>query len=135
MRSTGRRTLAGIVAAIMLAAPAAQARPADPAQETRAVEVAPPPSSIAAGSGTAYQELRAPQGRQQDLRSPDARDAAAGVRTATVESPPVVELAPAAGGLNWVTPEMGVLGAAGLALLLWSALTVRQAAARRAADG
>jgi hypothetical protein len=83
MSSKARRTLVGVAAAIMIAAPAAPARPIDdPAQTPGSAHVPPPPSSIAQSVGVEYGELR----------SPDARGAAAGrgtVNARDVMSPQV----------------------------------------------
>jgi hypothetical protein len=76
-----------------------------------------------AAAATGYQDLRSPDARDaatrsaapaQDLRSPDARDAA--TRTAT---PVVVRVAPTAdSGLEWDSAAIGALASAGLLISL-----------------
>jgi len=78
-----------VVACAVPGTAAAWQTPGLPDQQASA-DVAPPPSSIAAGAANEYQDLRSPDakdaargvqtatGPSQDLRSPDAVDAAAG---------------------------------------------------------
>ena len=114
MSSKARRTLAGVTAAVMIAAPAAQARPIDYVQPGRSAHVAPPPSSIAQSAGIEYGDLRA--------QTPDAG------RTRPVESPPIVETRSAQGGFDWTSAGIGAAIAAGLALVSWTALGMRRTA-------
>jgi hypothetical protein len=82
--------------------------------------VAPPPSSIAAPAGQAYEDLRSvdPGAKgYQDLRSPDTRDRAVGYQP-TVDSQPVVDEPSAPGGFDWVSAVIGAAAAGGLALVL-----------------
>jgi hypothetical protein len=108
MNSKARRTLAGVTAAVMIAAPAAQARPIDTVQPGRAAHVAPPPSSIAQSAGAEYADLRA--------QNPTPGN------TPTVESRPAVKPASAPGGFDWTSAAIGAAVAAGLALVSWTAL-------------
>ena len=71
-----------------------------------------PPSS---GASPAY----------QDLRSPDARDAAEGRTTYVV--PPLVKLTPGRDGFDWGDAAIGAAGASGLlAISLAGAMTLRR---------
>lgn len=99
--------------------------------------VPPPPSSIAASAADEYQDLRSPDARDaalaseqgsspsslpaQDLRSPDARDAAAGRGSFNSPEVTVVKLAqPSAspdGGLDWGDAGIGAAALLGLLLL------------------
>jgi hypothetical protein len=115
MSPKARRTLAGVTAAVMIAAPAAQARPIDSVQPGRAAHVAPPPSSIAQSVGMEYGDLR-------------AQNPAPG-NTGAVESRPIVETASApGGGLDWTSVAIGAAVAAGLALVSWTAFGLRRTA-------
>jgi hypothetical protein len=115
MSSKSHRTLAGVAAAIMIAAPAASARPIDdPAQTAHSAHVPPPPSSIARSVGMEYGELRA--------QNPGAGDARA------VETRPIVETATVQGGFDWVSAGIGAAVAIALAFVSWTALGLRRTA-------
>jgi hypothetical protein len=135
----------GLVAAAMIAAPAAQAKPVG---ATLADErPAPPPASIAASAGERQQDLRSPDARdaatsgaasarkrQQDLRTPDTRDAATTGAASTAAAGPVAEPVPTASGFDWLAVvAIGAAVTTGLALVSWRALGMRQAVGRRAA--
>ena len=96
--------------------------------------VPPPPSSIAQSAGEAYDDLRSPDARDaavqaaetqvaQDLRSPDAREAG---RISPPVQTPVVEVREVpANGFDWGDAGIGAAGilamlsiAAGLTLML-----------------
>jgi hypothetical protein len=112
MSSKSRRTLAGLAAAVLIAAPAASARPIDdPALSPRTAQVPPPPSSIAQSVGMEYGELRA---QHADTRA--------------VESSPVAEAASATGGFDWASAGIGAAVAGALALVSWTALGPRRTA-------
>ena len=84
MLRRSRILTAGVLMALCVAPGSAVAMPDQPVSD----QPMPPPSSIAAPAGQAYQDLRSPDARDaavqaaetpqvaQDLRSPDARDAA-----------------------------------------------------------
>lgn len=95
---------------------------------------APPPSSIAESAAEQYQDLRSPDARDaalaseldnslpaQDLRSPDARDAAAGRGTFNSPEVTVVKLAQPSpspdDGLDWADAGIGAGALLGLLLL------------------
>jgi hypothetical protein len=87
------RTLAAMTVAAAIAAPAAGARP---------IDVPPPPSSIAAGAGMEYGELRAPEPAPQPI---------------------VAE--PSGGGFDWPSAAIGGVAVAGLSLASMAALGTR----------
>jgi hypothetical protein len=112
--------IAAVLAVAMLAAPA------------NAAQTKPPPQRYAGESMIReYQDLRSPDARDaadgrtthkatapivQDLRSPDARDAAT----------PIVEIT-GADGFDWSDAAIGAAGATGLlAILLAGAMTLRR---------
>jgi hypothetical protein len=112
MRSKARRMLVGIAAAVMIAAPAAQAMPIDGAQDGRPDHMGPS-SSVA--SGLQYRDLRS------------------GLRTSSLAGttsppPPAIRPAPTSGGFDWLSAAIGAIGAAGLALASWTALGMRRTA-------
>jgi hypothetical protein len=110
MTSKARRTLVGVSAALMIAAPAAQAMPVDSAQNGR-------PAHIAAATtphGVEYGDLRGQLGTS---------------RLAGTTAPrPASEPAPASSGFDWTSGGIGVLVAAALALATWTALGTRRTA-------
>jgi hypothetical protein len=89
------------------------------------------------------QDLRSPDTRdaaiaathKQDLRSPDARDAADLRRylgtsslagTTSPPERPAVQPVQASGGFDWLSAAIGAIAAAGLALASWMALGMRR---------
>ena len=91
----------------------------------------------------AQQDLRSPDTRdaaiaathKQDLRSPDARDAADLRRylgtsslAGTTSPRPAVRPVPASGGFDWLSAAIGAIAAAGLALVSWTAAGMRRTA-------
>jgi hypothetical protein len=131
MRATHTLTgpLAAALAVATLAAPASAATTSGSHQRS-------------AGESTirVYQDLRSPDARDaaagrgthdaaapavQDLRSPDARDAAEGRTTYVV--PPLVKLTPGRDGFDWGDAAIGAAGASGLlAISLAGAMTLRR---------
>ena len=117
-------TLAALVVATAIVAPAAHAQPiidrptsdvyCDPSA------VPPPPSSIAASAAEDYEALR---------------ECGAQARTATVASAPVSSEPSPPAGFDWVSATIGAIVAAGLALAFAAAVGVRRRGghARRAA--
>ena len=142
--------VAALAMAVAIAAPAANARisPPTPAVTCDPSAVPPPPSSIAVSAAKEYAILRAcadqdesstvasaPNAPRQDLRSPDARDAAEGrylgmsrprqdlrspdtrdtasPHVATVRDSPAVEPA----GFDWASAALGAVAGTGLMLL------------------
>jgi hypothetical protein len=108
MRSTAHttkltRALAGVLVAAAVAAPAAGARPID---SVRPADVPPPPSSIAAGAGIEYGDLRA--------------------HDATAASPPVVAEPSAPAGFDWTSAAIGAAAAAAASLVSLTALGFRR---------
>jgi hypothetical protein len=99
MNSKARRTLAGVTAAVMIAAPAAQAIPIDAVQTGRPAHVAP--STLGTQSGA--------------LRTQTAN-------TGTVESRPAPD------GFDRTSAAIGAAVAAALALLSSAALRLRRPA-------
>jgi hypothetical protein len=106
----------------------------------------PPPSSIAASAEEEYQDLRspdavdaaraagdAPDSTAQDLRAPDTRDAAEGY-SPTLEPEPVADEPSSPGGFDWVSAVIGAVAAGALSLVLMATLGMRRPAARRAAS-
>jgi hypothetical protein len=159
----GRTTLITTVAlaaafALPATAAAVYVEQWQPSDTGAAAEVAPPPSSMAAGAGEAYRELRSQEGvsgtngyadlrspdardaaiasaenGKQDLRSPDARDAGREPTPAPVPAP-VVEIRESPGsGFDW--GDAGIGAAAILALLsIAVGLTLMVAGRRRRGD-
>jgi hypothetical protein len=90
-------------------------------------EVAPPPSSIAAGAADEYQALRSPDKGtyvlNRDYGSPDAVDAARDLPPAQIPAP-AVEVDSPSSGFDWGDAGIGaagmlaLFGAGGSALLL-----------------
>jgi hypothetical protein len=124
----------GAVAATALAVPGASAHHGS--QPSEPPDVPPPPSSIAAPAGEAYSALRAPDGDGTnegyvDLRSPDSRNQP-DEYTATAVSPTVAD--EPSEGFDLVSAAIGALAAAGLAVVLVAALTMRRPASRHAAS-
>jgi hypothetical protein len=117
----------------ILTAAALLATCAVPAYANGMPDVPPPPSSIAASAGEAYDDLRSPDARDagtvakteeyQDLRSPDARDAG---RESPPVQQPIVEIREVpANGFDWGDAGIGAAGilamvtiAAGLTLMV-----------------
>ena len=92
----------------------------------------PPPSSIAASAESDYQDLRSPDARDaahlatgstQDLRSPDARDAADGrgsfnsPEVTVVKIPDPSPATSSGSGLDWGDAGIGAGGVLGLILI------------------
>jgi hypothetical protein len=117
------RTLSAALTALLIAAPAATARPAGT-----------PAHLAGSAAATTSQDLRSPDARDaaaatttRDLRSPDARDAAEG--RGTYNSPDVVivkvpQPSPAtapgpssAGGIDWTAAGIGAGSLLGLSLI------------------
>jgi hypothetical protein len=110
---------------------------------TLAAAIAAPGASADPGA-TAYQDLRSPDARDaaerptyadgpgaityRDLRSPDARDAAEGYRPALEPQPPVDEPS-SPDGFDWVSAAIGA--AVGTGLLIALIVTVGGLARRR----
>lgn len=104
-------------------------------------------AALASPTAIAQQDLRSPDARdaaraatvQQDLRSPDARDAAEGRGTfnapeVTVVKVPQTEPAPSASPLDWRDVAIGAGAALGLVLLAMGvAHTVRPSVTSRTA--
>lgn len=108
MNSKTSRALLSIGAALMVAAPAAQAMPIDP--ESRS------PAHVAQATlGMEYGDLRA-QPATGDM--------------GTVESPPAAQPVTDSGGFSWPS---AAAGAAALALLAWMALGIRRSLSGRVA--
>lgn len=111
MTSKARRTLVSVTAALMIAAPAAQAMPVDSAQNGR-------PAHLAPASTT-------PHGMEYgDLRGQLSTSSVA----ATTAPRPASQPAPASSGFDWTSGGIGVLVAAALALATWTALGTRRTA-------
>jgi hypothetical protein len=104
-------------------------------------------AALAAPAAVAQQDLRSPDARdaarsaiaKQDLRSPDARDAAEGRGTfnapeVTVVKVPVTDPAPSASPRDWTAVAIGAGAALGLVLLaLGAARFVRPSVTSRTA--
>ena len=84
------------------------------------------PASAATASGSHQRSAGESTIRAyQDLRSPDARDAAEGRTTYVV--PPLVKLTPGRDGFDWGDAAIGAAGASGLlAISLAGAMTLRR---------
>jgi hypothetical protein len=94
------------------------------AREAAGLQSEPPPSSIAISAGEEYQDLRSPDAADaapgagtQDLRSPDTRDYANGYAP-TLDSQPVVDEPSTPSGFDWVSALIGAAAASGIALML-----------------
>ncbi len=111
MHSKARRTLVGVTAALMIAAPAAQAMPVDSARNGRPAHLAPASTTP---HGMEYGALRAHL----------ATSSLAG----TTSPRPGPEPAPTSSGFDWTSGGIGVLVAAALALAAWTALGTRRTA-------
>jgi hypothetical protein len=113
MRRKAHRTLVGIAAAVMIAAPAAQAMPIDAVQNSRPAQMRP---SSSAATGLEYGDLRRELGTSSlaGTTSPPPR--------------PAIEPAPASGGFDWLAVAIGAIVAAALALASWTALGIRRTA-------
>ena len=111
MNSKARTTLLGVTAALMIAAPAAQAMPIDSAQHGR-------PAHVAAASTTS-------QGLEYgDLRGQARTSSLAG----TTSPPSAPEPTRAPSGFDWTSGGIGLLVAAALALATWTAAGMRRTA-------
>ena len=115
MHSKARRTLVGVTAALMIAAPAAQAMPVDSALNGRPAHIAPASTTP---YGMEYGDLRAPA-RHVEPRRHDRAPARSAAGTGV-------------GGFDWTSGGIGVLVAAALALAAWTALGTRRPVGRRA---
>lgn len=111
MHSKARRTLVGVTAALMIAAPAAQAMPVDSAQNGRPAHIAPASTTP---YGMEYGDLRAQLGTSS--------------LAGTTAPRPAPEPAPVSSGFDWTSGGIGVLVAAALALAAWTALGTRRTA-------
>ena len=101
--------------------------------------VPPPPSSIAVSAADEYQDLRSPDavdaareaGRPselaatQDLRMPDTVDAAEGYQP-TVAQQPVADEPSEPSGFDFVSAAIGAIAAGAVALVLMAALGLRR---------
>jgi hypothetical protein len=99
----------------------------------------PPPSSIAASAEEEYQDLRSPDAVDaaraagdplgvagpQDLRSPDTRDAADGYAP-QVEPQPVADEPSEPSGFDLVSAAIGAVAAGALSLMLMAILGLRR---------
>jgi hypothetical protein len=101
-------------------------------------EAAPPPSSMAASAAEEYQDLRspdavdaaraagdAPDATTQDLRAPDTRDAAEGY-SPTLESQPVADEPSEPTGFDLMSAAIGAIAAGALSLVLMASLGMRR---------
>jgi hypothetical protein len=84
---------------------------------------APPPSSIAASAGDEY----------QDLRAPDTRDQAEGY-SPTLEPQPVADGPSEPTGFDLVSAAIGAVAAGALSLVLMATLGLRRSTGRRPAS-
>ena len=141
--------LAGAALASALAVSGASANYGSSPNAGDPPEVAPPPSSIAVSAAEEYQDLRSPDAvdaaraagdpqevttqAYQDLRSPDTRDQAEGYSPA-LETQAVAGEPSEPGGFDVVSAAIGAVAAAGLSLVLMATLGMRRPAARRAAS-
>jgi hypothetical protein len=106
--------LVGAALASVALAPGATAIPYEDFRSPGVVDaVAPPPSSIAASAGDAYQALRAPDARDAAL----AQERYLSSYGATV-SQPVADKSPASDGFDWTSAAIGAAAGAGLLLVL-----------------
>jgi hypothetical protein len=110
-------------------------------------EVAPPPSSIAASAGEAYEELRAPDAprtvsgpgpytdaERNVVESPKVQALVRSAQQETRETPSVVAVSQPSGGFDWASAAIGAAAAGGLSLLLMAMLGLRRRPAARAAS-
>ena len=111
MHSKARRTLVGVTAALMIAAPAAQAMQIDSPQSARPAHVAPASTT---SQGMEYGDLR--------------RELGTSSLAGTTSPRPAPEPAPASSGFDWTSGGVGLLVAAALALATWTALGTRRTA-------
>ena len=97
-------------------------------------------------AGDEYQDLRSPDAvdaaraagdardaTTQDLRSPDTRDQAEGY-SPTLESQPVADKPSSPSGFDWVSAAIGAVAAGGLSLVLMATLGMRRTPRRRPAS-
>jgi hypothetical protein len=133
--------MAGAALASALAVSGASAVPAEqiiPRTADDSHKVPPPPSSIAASAAEEYQDLRspdavdaaraagdAPDAVTRDLRSPDTRDAAEGY-SPTLESQPVAGEPSEPAGFDLVSAAIGAVAAGALSLVLMASLGLRR---------
>ncbi len=97
--------------------------------------VPPPPSSIAVSAAEEYQDLRAPDtrdqadgyapGTAQDLRMPDTVDAANGYQPELAQQPVADEPAEPS-GFDFVSAAIGAIAAGALSLVLIATLGMRR---------
>jgi hypothetical protein len=141
-------TLTGLVAGVAVAStfaatPASFAGPADLRAPAATHEVPPAASVMAASAREQYGSLRSSGAQaRQDLRSPDARDAAAvrgahrSPRVVVVRLPqPATASQPqSAGGIDWADAGIGAAGVVGLSLIALGGTFVL-VHRRRGADG
>jgi hypothetical protein len=113
MSSKARSTLMGVTAALMIAAPVAQAIPLDPGQTNRPAHIGPLPSSTPSGA-TEYGDLR--------------RHARTSSLAGTTSPRPAIRPAQASGGFDWLSAAFGAAAAAALALVSGTALGIRRIA-------
>ncbi len=104
----------------------------------------PPPSSIAVSAAEEYQDLRSPDAvdaaraagdppeAMQDLRAPDTRDAAEGYAP-TLEQPVAAEPSEPS-GFDLTSAVIGAIAAGGLSLLLIATLGMRRPPRQRPAS-
>jgi hypothetical protein len=135
-----KRLATALAGAALASALVVSGASADPHAIDAANRAANPPA------GDEYQDLRSPDAvdaaraagdepdpTTQDLRAPDTRDAAEGY-SPTFESQPVADEPSSPGGFDWVSAAIGAVAAAGLSLVLMATLGLRRPAARRAAS-
>jgi hypothetical protein len=110
-------------------------------------EVAPPPSSIAASAGEAYEELRSPDAprtvsgpgpypdvERELVESPKVQAMVRSAQQEIRETPSVVAVSQPSGGFDWASAAIGAAAAGGLSLLLMAMLGLRRPPAGRAAS-
>jgi hypothetical protein len=135
-----KRLATALAGAALASALVVSGASADPHAIDAANRAANPPA------GDEYQDLRspdaidaaraagdAPDAATQDLRAPDTRDQAEGY-SPTLESQPVADEPSSPGGFDWVSAAIGAVAAAGLSLMLMATLGLRRPAPRRAAS-
>ena len=136
MKRVVATALAGAAVASAIGATTASARPmegvAPVSGAVASPSVPPPPSSLAAPAGRAYEELRAPEqpavppppsslaasagGAYEELRTPDQPAV-----PSTVESQPVADQPSAPSGFDLPSAAIGAVAGAGLVTLLLAA--------------
>jgi hypothetical protein len=125
-----RSTLTAALAALLLAAPSATAKPADIHARLHEFAAAADPQDLRSpdardAANRSQSPTSSPAGtksRSQDLRSPDTRDVAGGrefpAPPTVITLKPVPDREPVASGFDWVAAAAGVGTALGLILLI-----------------